>query len=132
MLNVALSKSICRSSSNAQASALKSLPLMLHSEVKQLNAKVCFTPLTLQCSLFFFYIFIYTGVIAPGFHISICPRWLCKIPLPRLSLLLLSKEKESSPEDARFVTDMALPLSQLSSDSGGIRLYEHSSQCFYM
>lgn len=47
MLGVAVSKPICHSASDAQASALKSLPLMLHREVKQLNARVSFTLLTL-------------------------------------------------------------------------------------
>lgn len=47
MLTVAASKPICHSASNAEASALKSLPLMLHGEVKQLNARVSFTPLPL-------------------------------------------------------------------------------------
>lgn len=44
MLTVAVSKPICHSASTAEASALKSLPLMLHREVKQLNAEVGFTP----------------------------------------------------------------------------------------
>lgn len=43
MLAVAASKPICHSASDAKASALKSLPLMLHREVKQLNAGVTFT-----------------------------------------------------------------------------------------